>query len=97
MSEFGAQSSKWLLDLINSTIREAEADKYGVKVKQFAHEWPQHSFILSIPGKHNSTIVVGGHQDSANYMDRMNGRAPGADDGGSGVDRPPAAIPHRTK
>jgi leucyl aminopeptidase len=85
MSEYGAQSSKWLLDLINSTIKQAGADKYGVTVKPFAHQWPQHSIILSIPGKHNSTIVVGAHQDSANYMDRMNGRAPGADDDGSGT------------
>jgi leucyl aminopeptidase len=85
ISESGTQSSKWLLDLINSTIKEAGADKYGVTVKPFTHEWPQHSIILSIPGKSNSTVVVGAHQDSANNMDRMDGRAPGADDDGSGT------------
>lgn len=85
ISEHGAQSSKWLLDLVNSTITEAGADKYGVTVKPFEHEWPQHSIIVSIPGKTNSTIVVGGHQDSANYWDPINGRAPGADDDGSGT------------
>ena len=84
-SEYGAQSAKWLLDLITSTIKEAGADKYGVTVKPFAHKWAQHSIILSIPGKSNSTVVVGAHQDSANYLDRIDGRAPGADDDGSGT------------
>jgi leucyl aminopeptidase len=84
-SEYGAKSAKWLLDLISSTIKEAGADDFGVTVTQFDHEWAQHSIILSIPGKSNSTVVVGAHQDSANYEARMDGRAPGADDDGSGT------------
>lgn len=83
--EYGEQSAKWLLDLINSTIKDAGADKYGVEVKPVIHRWEQPSIIVSIPGKSNSTVVVGAHQDSANYDDPNNGRAPGADDDGSGT------------
>lgn len=84
-SEYGAKSAKWLLGLISSTIKAAGADKFGVAVAQFDHEWAQHSIILSIPGKSNATVIVGAHQDSANYLERMDGRAPGADDDGSGT------------
>jgi leucyl aminopeptidase len=84
-SEYGEQSAKWLLDLISSTIKEAGADKYGVTVKPFIHNWVQPSIIVSIPGKSNYTVVVGAHQDSANYLDPVDGRAPGADDDGSGT------------
>ncbi|RDW73199.1 peptide hydrolase-2 [Coleophoma cylindrospora] len=85
LSEHGEKSAKWLLNLINNTITETGADKYGVSVKPFKHPWGQHSIIATIPGKSDSLIVVGAHQDSVNHADRVNGRAPGADDDGSGT------------
>lgn len=85
LSEYGAQSSKWLQALITYTIEEVGGDEYGVSVKPFTHAWGQSSIIVSIPGKRNSTVVVGAHQDSANYQYPMDGRAPGADDDGSGT------------
>jgi leucyl aminopeptidase len=85
LSEYGKNSSIWLLNLINDTIKETGADKHGVTVVPFKHTWEQHSIIVTIPGKSNGTIVVGAHQDSVNHDDRVNGRAPGADDDGSGT------------
>jgi leucyl aminopeptidase len=84
-SSYGKSSSRWLINLINDTIKETGPDKYGVSVAPFEHAWDQHSIIVTIPGKCKSTVVVGAHQDSVNHADRMKGRAPGADDDGSGT------------
>jgi bacterial leucyl aminopeptidase len=84
-SEYGEKSFNWLLKTINDTITDAGADKYGVSVKAFEHPWPQSSIIVTIPGKTNSTVITGAHQDSVNHRDPMGGRAPGADDDGSGT------------
>jgi leucyl aminopeptidase len=40
---------------------------------------------VRIPGLTSNTIVLGAHQDSVNHEDPMEGRAPGADDDGSGT------------
>jgi leucyl aminopeptidase len=63
-SEYGEQSYKWLLKTINETIVESGADEYGVSVKSFEHPWAQPSIIVTIPGKTNSTLILGAHQDS---------------------------------
>jgi bacterial leucyl aminopeptidase len=84
-SEYGEQSFKWLLETIEDTIKQSGADKYGVSVKPFEHSWPQSSIIATIPGRTNSTVILGAHQDSINYTDPMTMRAPGADDDGSGT------------
>jgi len=84
-SPTGEASFKWLLSIVNETIINAGADDYGVTVKAFEHEWKQSSIIVTIPGKTNSTVAIGAHQDSVNHQDPMNGRAPGADDDGSGT------------
>lgn len=84
-SPTGEESSKWLLSTINETIVNAGADEHGVTIKTFEHAWKQSSIIVTIPGKTNSTVAVGAHQDSVNHADPMNGRAPGADDDGSGT------------
>ena len=84
-SDYGKQSSEWLLKRVQSIIKDAGADKYGVEAKHFTHPWGQNSIIATIPGKKNSTVVVGAHQDSINLFLPSIFSAPGADDDGSGT------------
>jgi len=84
-SPFGAQSCRWLINLINETLVETGADHYGITVKPFIHPWDQFSIIVNIPGKSDSLVVLGAHQDSVNHLEPITGRAPGADDDGSGT------------
>jgi leucyl aminopeptidase len=83
-SKYGAQSSEWLLGQVRDTIKAAGADKH-VRAEHFQHPWGQHSIIATVPGKTNSTIVVGAHQDSINLWLPSVLAAPGADDDGSGT------------
>jgi leucyl aminopeptidase len=46
--------------------------------------FPQKSVIVKVPGRSNRTVIVGGHLDSVNSANRLQGRAPGVDDNGSG-------------
>ena len=84
-SDYGRQSSEWLLGKIREIISDAGADEYGVKAEPFPHTWGQSSIIATIPGKTNSTVVVGAHQDSINLWLPSVLPAPGADDDGSGT------------
>jgi len=84
-SDYGKQSSEWLLKRVQEIIKDAGADKYGVEAKHFPHPWGQNSIIATIPGKKNSTVVVGAHQDSINLFLPSIFSAPGADDDGSGT------------
>lgn len=83
-SDTGRQSSEWLLEKVSSMLKEAGADKHGAYAKHFEHSWGQNSVIVTIPGKKNSTVVVGAHQDSINLFLPSILSAPGADDDGSG-------------
>jgi leucyl aminopeptidase len=56
-----------------------------VSAKHFKHSWGQNSIIATIPGKKNSTVVIGAHQDSINLFLPSILAAPGADDDGSGT------------
>jgi len=84
-SDYGRQSSEWLLKTVQDTIEEAGADEYGVKAEHFKHPWGQNSVIATIPGQSNETIVIGAHQDSINLWLPSVLPAPGADDDGSGT------------
>lgn len=84
-SDYGRQSSEWLLKNVQGVIKEAGADKHGVSAKHFKHPWGQNSIIATIPGKKNSTVVIGAHQDSINLFLPSILSAPGADDDGSGT------------
>ena len=84
-SDYGKQSSEWLLEKVQSMIKDAGADKYGAHAEPFKHSWGQSSVIATIPGQKNSTIVVGAHQDSINLFLPSIFSAPGADDDGSGT------------
>ncbi|KAL2176893.1 uncharacterized protein P884DRAFT_244712 [Thermothelomyces heterothallicus CBS 202.75] len=83
-SDYGRQSSEWLLGQVRQTIKEAGAEDY-VRAEHFKHPWGQHSIIATIPGKTNSTVVIGAHQDSINLWLPSILAAPGADDDGSGT------------
>ncbi|EON64713.1 hypothetical protein W97_03946 [Coniosporium apollinis CBS 100218] len=83
-STYGVQSSQWLQGRVQAVITASGADKYGAKVTAFQHSWGQSSIIATIPGKSAKTIVIGSHQDSVNLNNPSAGRAPGADDDGSG-------------
>ncbi|KAB5572163.1 leucine aminopeptidase 1 [Coniochaeta sp. 2T2.1] len=83
-SDYGRQSSEWLLKTVQDTITDAGAEKY-VSAVHFPHSWGQNSIIATIPGKTNKTIVIGAHQDSINLWLPSILAAPGADDDGSGT------------
>lgn len=56
-----------------------------MRAEHFKHSWGQNSIIATIPGKTNSTVVIGAHQDSINLWLPSVLAAPGADDDGSGT------------
>lgn len=82
-SDTGLQSSDWVLEKVNSIIKDAGADE-TVFAESFPHTWKQHSVIATIPGRTNNTVVIGAHQDSTNLWLPSILAAPGADDDGSG-------------
>lgn len=84
-SDYGRQSSEWLLKQVQTLIKDSGAEKNGAYAKHFPHPWGQHSIIATIPGQSNSTVVVGAHQDSINLFLPSILSAPGADDDGSGT------------
>ena len=84
-SQYGAQSSAWLLEQVSNTLAEAGALEHGASVNPFSHPWGQNSIIATIPGKSKKTVVIGAHQDSINLFLPAFLAAPGADDDGSGT------------
>ncbi|KAH8730766.1 hypothetical protein GQ44DRAFT_606123 [Phaeosphaeriaceae sp. PMI808] len=83
-SSTGKQSSEWLLSKVQSVITASGVS--GVTVRAFSHpSWTQNSVIATIPGKSTNIIAIGAHQDSVNGASPTSGRAPGADDDGSGT------------
>ncbi|KAF1911281.1 hypothetical protein BDU57DRAFT_565830 [Ampelomyces quisqualis] len=82
-STTGKQSSEWLLQQVQAVATASGVS--GVSVRAFSHpSWTQNSVIATIPGKSANVIAIGAHQDSVNGASPMAGRAPGADDDGSG-------------
>ncbi|KAI9292413.1 Zn-dependent exopeptidase [Neoconidiobolus thromboides FSU 785] len=83
-SKSGVDSSHFIFDSLNEVLKK----KDGVKITldYFKHSWPQSSIIARFEGsdKKDEIIVVGAHQDSVNQWIPWFGRAPGADDDGSG-------------
>ncbi|OQO02505.1 Leucine aminopeptidase 1 [Cryoendolithus antarcticus] len=80
-SDYGRQSSEWLMEQVNNTLVKAGA---GVAT-YFLHSWGQNSIIAILPGKSEKTVVIGAHQDSINLFLPSILAAPGADDDGSGT------------
>lgn len=83
-SDYGRESSDWVLSKVNDIIEEAGAEGH-VSAKPFPHTWQQSSVIATIPGKSEKTVVIGAHQDSINLWLPSILAAPGADDDGSGT------------
>lgn len=83
-SPTGVESANWMFEQVNALLRSTGAAQRGATVRKFTHSFQQPSIIATIPGKSKNTIVVGAHQDSVNSRSPTSGRAPGADDNGSG-------------
>jgi len=57
----------------------------GATVSLFSHSWVQSSIVAKFPGKTSGAVtILGAHMDSINGANPTSGRAPGADDDGSG-------------
>ncbi|KAF9534663.1 aminopeptidase [Crepidotus variabilis] len=81
----GQQASTWIRDTVAGII--AQYPTSGASVQLFTHTWVQSSIIATIPGTSATTpiTILGGHMDSINLSNPTSGRAPGADDDGSGA------------
>ncbi|KAI9593489.1 hypothetical protein BDF19DRAFT_447909 [Syncephalis fuscata] len=75
----------WLLSKVQEVASNAKPG-IDVKVIEFKHPFIQSSVIARIEGQQNQeeTVIIGAHLDSTNSKDHA-GRAPGADDDGSGT------------
>ncbi|KDR80659.1 hypothetical protein GALMADRAFT_241018 [Galerina marginata CBS 339.88] len=81
----GASASTWIRDKAASYI--TTSGRPDVTVSLFTHSWVQSSIIAKIPGKNPSgpVTILGAHMDSINLSNPTAGRAPGADDDGTGT------------
>lgn len=81
--EFGKASAAFIKDTWTALVK----NRTDATVEYFPHSaWDQPSIILTLKGKSDETIVVGGHQDSINgSFGGASATAPGADDNASGI------------
>lgn len=81
--EFGKQSAAYIKDTWSALVK----NRTDATVEYFPHSaWDQPSIILTLKGKSDETIVIGGHQDSINgSFGGASATAPGADDNASGI------------
>lgn len=81
--EFGKQSAEW----IKNTWSDLVKNRTDATVEYFNHSaWDQPSVILTLKGRSDDTIILGGHQDSINgSWGGATSTAPGADDNASGI------------
>jgi len=93
-SEYGVKSSRWIFDQVVEIVTNAPPST-RLSLETFPHSFPQSSVIARFEptgGRASSSshqdvlprIIIGAHQDSANYKFPML-PAPGADDDGSGT------------
>ncbi|RPD52916.1 Zn-dependent exopeptidase, partial [Lentinus tigrinus ALCF2SS1-7] len=81
-SSTGKQASQYIFD----TVTQLAADRDDITVTKFNHSWQQFSVVAHIAGKSSGALtVLGAHEDSINLNSPSSGRAPGADDDGSGT------------
>ncbi|RKP14383.1 hypothetical protein BJ684DRAFT_4578, partial [Piptocephalis cylindrospora] len=92
LSSQGALSGKWIAGVLQSILNASPASmKSRVKLQRMDHPWDQPSFIVRVEASvksessSNPAVILGAHYDSVNIKDPRSGRAPGADDNGSGV------------
>ncbi|KAF9047138.1 Zn-dependent exopeptidase [Hymenopellis radicata] len=79
----GAQASDYILNTVSDII----SGRSDMSVSLYKHSWAQSSIILKIAGSAASTpvTIIGAHMDSINLNNPTSGRAPGADDDGTGT------------
>lgn len=84
----GQESSEWLYLQILDIIKDAPAGTV-ISLSKFVHAFPQFSIVArfepaeTLPAT-QPAVIIGAHQDSANYLFPLL-PAPGADDDGSGT------------
>jgi leucyl aminopeptidase len=83
----GAKASKWLYNQVTGLGNLVAA---GIKfeVNEFKHSWGQSSIIARVEGSlspKKDCVILSAHLDSVNQYNPWFGRAPGADDNGSGT------------
>ncbi|KAH6559990.1 hypothetical protein BASA50_006629 [Batrachochytrium salamandrivorans] len=91
-SSSGAESSKWLQQLVQDLADTHGRTDVKLTVDKFEHTWGQSSVIArfeaATPDETTDApkdiLVVSAHQDSVNQFNPWFGRSPGADDDGSG-------------
>ncbi|KAJ3208630.1 Leucine aminopeptidase 1, partial [Clydaea vesicula] len=85
-SKSGRESQQWLLEQLNLLKDKNKNEKVLLSVTEFEHTWGQNSIIFQIKPIENDdgVVIIGAHQDSVNQWNPWFGRAPGADDDGSG-------------
>ncbi|KAF9454261.1 aminopeptidase [Macrolepiota fuliginosa MF-IS2] len=81
-AQTGADASAWIL----STVKSITSGRSDITASYFTHSWVQSSIIVKIAGTATSSpvTILGAHMDSINLSNPTNGRAPGADDDGTG-------------
>ncbi|KAG6910018.1 hypothetical protein DXG01_013740 [Tephrocybe rancida] len=78
----GSQASTYILNTVKGII----GSRTDITASLFTHSWVQPSVIVKIAGKSASpTTIIGAHLDSINLDNPTSGRAPGADDDGTGT------------
>ncbi|ESK97804.1 aminopeptidase [Moniliophthora roreri MCA 2997] len=79
----GAEASNWIL----SKVQGYASGRSDITVSLYKHSWTQSSVIAKIAGTSASSpvTILGAHLDSINLNNPSSGRAPGADDDGTGT------------
>ncbi|PIL29245.1 hypothetical protein GSI_09294 [Ganoderma sinense ZZ0214-1] len=82
----GKAASQYIFD----TVTAFAAGRADITVTKFKHPWAQFSVIAHINGSASPSasaplVILGAHEDSINLRNPWTGRAPGADDDGSGT------------
>ncbi|CAE6451740.1 unnamed protein product [Rhizoctonia solani] len=82
-SSTGSAASTWIYNQLTSIA----SGKSGITVSQFSHSWAQKSIIAKFNGASTTAaaVIFGCHIDSINLSSPSSGRAPGADDNGTGT------------
>jgi bacterial leucyl aminopeptidase len=82
-SKSGQKAALWLFEALKALGKDTER----FSVETFKHEWGQPSIIARIEGDGTAKdiVILSAHIDSVNQWNPWFGRAPGADDDGSGI------------
>ncbi|KAI4294264.1 Zn-dependent exopeptidase [Schizophyllum commune Tattone D] len=83
---YKSSTGKDASDYIYNTVSDIASGHSGVTVSKFTHSWTQYSIVAHIDGTSDGPLtIIGAHMDSINLRNPTSGRAPGADDDGTGT------------